>query len=464
MFFVFDNIYYGLLLPLLGFIVLIGLYRLDIIFYLIAVTTPIALNTESLDMSFGIALPSEPLMAGVLLIFILRHLQRNSFDWRIVKHPITIAIAFNLSWLFLTSITSEMKVVSFKMFTARLWFVVSCYLLAVEVFKDPKNIQRFVWLHTIPLCLVIGYTMFRLVSYGVDKQHAHWVMDPFYKDHAIYGAAIAMFMPFLVGFFWSKSRSNTFRLVAFSVLAILIIGQIFSYSRAAWVSLVGAAGVFLVMKLRIKFRYLAVVGVIGAVFGFMQLEQIIIDLQRNKIDSGTDFAEHVQSISNIATDDSNLERLNRWDCALSMFLEQPLLGHGPGTYAFLYAPYQRPENITLISTNFGDLGNAHSEFLGPLAEQGVLGFISIVALIAVVIYTGVRLYFRLKDTQLKMLVMSALLGLITYYIHGILNNYLDQDKAAMPFFALTAVIVAIDVYHREEEDKEGPEVQRAQEN
>ncbi|NNE54867.1 MAG: hypothetical protein HKN32_02520 [Flavobacteriales bacterium] len=345
-----------------------------------------------------------------------------------------------------------MPLVSFKFFTARLWFVVSCYLLAIEVFKESKNIHRFIWLSTIPLCIVIGYTMARLISFGVDKQHAHWVMDPFYKDHAVYGAAIAMFLPFIAGFTLTKSRSNTYKLAAFVVLFILIIGEIFSYSRAAWLSLVGAVGVFFIMWFRIKFRYVAALGVIAAVIGFMSLEHIIIDLERNKTDSATDFTEHVRSMSNIATDDSNLERLNRWDCALAMFDEKPVLGFGPGTYAFLYAPYQRPERITLISTNFGDLGNAHSEFLGPLAEQGVLGLITIVALIGLVLYHAITLYYRLEDPQLKMLVMGALMGLITYYIHGVLNNYLDQDKAAVPFFALTAIIVAIDIYHSKPEE------------
>ena len=32
------------------------------------------------------------------------------------------------------------------------------------------------------------------------------------------------------------------------------------------------------------------------------------------------------------------------------------------------------KDLTIISTNFGDGGNAHSEYLSPLAEQGFLDF------------------------------------------------------------------------------------------
>jgi hypothetical protein len=41
-----------------------------------------------------------------------------------------------------------------------------------------------------------------------------------------------------------------------------------------------------------------------------------------------------------------------------------------------------------------------------------------------------------------------LLGLMTYYIHGIMNNFLDTDKLSVPFWGFTAIIVAIDIQTR----------------
>jgi len=37
---------------------------------------------------------------------------------------------------------------------------------------------------------------------------------------------------------------------------------------------------------------------------------------------------------------------------------------------------------------------------------------------------------------------------MTYFIHGVLNNYLDTDKASVPFWGFIAILVALDVYHR----------------
>ena len=42
--------------------------------------------------------------------------------------------------------------------------------------------------------------------------------------------------------------------------------------------------------------------------------------------------------------------------------------------------------------------------------------------------------------------MMLMLGLVTYFTHGVLNNYLDTDKASVPVWGFIAIIVAIDIY------------------
>jgi O-antigen ligase len=131
-----------------------------------------------------------------------------------------------------------------------------------------------------------------------------------------------------------------------------------------------------------------------------------------------------------------------------MFEDKPVFGWGPGTYMFNYASYQLTADRTIISTNSADGGNAHSEYLGPMAESGIPGLVSVLLLIAIVCYTAVHAYSRTNDKRLKTIVMSALLGLITYYIHGTLNNFLDTDKLSVPFWGFTAIVVAIDIHSR----------------
>jgi hypothetical protein len=59
------------------------------------------------------------------------------------------------------------------------------------------------------------------------------------------------------------------------------------------------------------------------------------------------------------------------------------------------------------------------------------------------------LYYTSTSDEVKFLSIGILIGLFTYFLHGFLNNFLDQDKASAPFWSMIAIIVALDVYHND---------------
>jgi len=442
-----------LLLPFVALILYLYFYSLDKILLLIAFFTPIAINISFAQFGLGLSLPTEPLMAGVLALFIIKLFYSHDYDRKIINHPITILILISLTWMFITSLTSQMPIVSFKSLIARLWFVIPFYFLGVMLFKSIRNIRAFIWLYAIPLMAVIFYTTYNHYLWGFSEQTGHWVMEPFYNDHTAYGAILAFFIPVFIGFSFTKAYSKTLRFFSFIVLGILIMALVLSYSRAAWVSLAFALLVYLIIALKIKMKWILLTFGILLSFFFLFQNNIWEKLEKNKQGTSANFLEHVQSISNVTTDDSNLERLNRWASALRMFRDRPMLGFGPGTYQFEYAPYQRFSEKTRISTNAGDKGNAHSEYIGPLAESGVLGMFWVVCILVFVILTGLRVYKRTDSKEIKMLSLSVLLGLITYYFHGTMNDFLDTDKASVPFWAFIAILVALDLYYLPKTDE-----------
>jgi O-antigen ligase len=186
--------------------------------------------------------------------------------------------------------------------------------------------------------------------------------------------------------------------------------------------------------------------VIGLYFIYQQ--QIIDRLEKNKQDSSVNYTQHIESMLNVSSDASNLERINRWKCALRLFSIHPNLGWGPGTYQFFYGPYQMSREKTIISTNEGNKGNAHSEYLGPLSESGWPGLLSVLMLFTVIIITGNRVYQSAATAEVRILSLITLLGFISYFAHGIMNDFLDTDKASIPFWGFAAILVALDLYHR----------------
>jgi len=448
-----KDFYWFFLLPVVLVILYYYIVSLDKIVLLITFFTPLAVNIQLFDAGLAVSLPTEPLMFGVLLMFLAKVLFEHKYDKKIASHPVSYVIYLGLFWMFLTSFTSELPVVSFKHFLSRLWFVVPFYFVTAIMFKETKNIHRFLWLYMTALMFIIFYTVTIHAKYGFDEDAGHWVMSPFYNDHTAYGAALAIFFPIIIAFIFYPGFSLWKRLFALFLFAVYTVGIILSYSRAAWISVIFAFAVFIVVMLKIKFRWL-LLGTIIFIGLFVSFQQQILDaLEKNKQDSSENFVEHVRSITNISSDASNLERINRWQSAIRLFNDRPLFGWGPGTYQFVYAPYQRSKEKTIISTNLGDKGNAHSEYLGPLSEEGLPGMLMVFLLVGFIIYTGLMVYKK-GNREVKFLSLAATLGLITYYVHGFLNNFLDTDKLSVPVWGFTAIIVALDVYHLNMKNKE----------
>ncbi|HRH65045.1 MAG TPA: O-antigen ligase family protein [Bacteroidia bacterium] len=456
-FFLAKEMYWVAAFPLVLGIAYLAVFSIDTLLFIVAFCTPVAIVLNDKTSGPALSIPTEPLMFGITLLFIFKFIFEGGFDKRILWHPVSLAIFFHITWMLITSMTSSMPLVSFKHLMSQLWFIIPFYFLGTQLFRKKENIRKFVWLYAITLAVVILYTIFNHAQNGWTQKAAHWVMTPFYNDHTAYAAVIALFIPIIFAFTRNREASFPERVFAILMLTLFLTALILSYTRAAWLSLVIAITVYFIYKFKIRFYTVAAVsGAILVLFFSFQTE-IMMKLEKNRQDSATDFNKHLQSISNISTDASNLERINRWNCAMRMFDQRPFLGWGPGTYQFNYAPFQKSNEMTIISTNAGDMGNAHSEFIGPLAEEGVLGMVAMILIVIAVIYRATMFYSISSDKQNKILLLGILLGLVTYFVHGTLNNFLDTDKLSVPVWAFIAMIVALDVYHSNSvEDEASP--------
>lgn len=440
--------YEVLLIPAALTVLWAAFFKLDYLILFIAFCTPFSINLEQLEVGgVGMYLPTEPLLFGVLLLFLFKLLSGKSIDQAIFRHPISYLLYGYLAWMAITSATSAFPIVSLKFLTTRLWFIVSFYFIAIHVFRDKRMMKSYLLLYLFSLTWVIIYTITRHAQFGFDKDSAHWVMEPLFKDHTSYGAVLAMFFPIVLALLAQRNMNLLMRVLLTIGFIILTAGIVLSYTRAAWISIIGAAAILAVMLLRIQLRHLLLGASIAGGVLILGWDDIVMSLEQNKQESSDDLNEHVSSISNVSSDASNLERLNRWNCAFELFKERPIMGWGPGTYQFVYAPFQRAKDRTIISTNQGDGGNAHSEYLGPLCEQGMLGTFWVLALLYGITHLAFRLFYSLQERDLKLLIAGAYLGLMTYFIHGVLNNYLDTDKASIPFWGFIAILVSVDLYH-----------------
>lgn len=445
---IYFEFFYALLLPFAALFVYLFILNYKLIFYIAIFFIPLSFPVREFfpDTPIDLSLPSEPILIALTVVFVLQTIKKNDLNRKILMHPLSVTIFLYLIWMLLTSISSSMPMVSFKYLISRFWFIIPSYFFILLFDNKNTEYTRFLNVYLIALLIIIAQTFIRHIPLGLlNKDAAHFVMNPFYNDHTAYGAILAMFIP-IVYVFIKKQKQNIYKKIFYTISLILLIAAfIFSYSRAAWISLLGALIIAFLIIYKIRLSYLIV---LFAIFSFIVYSfrfEIIDRLEKNKQDSSDELMEHVQSISNIASDASNLERLNRWDAAFAMFAERPLFGWGVATYQFQYAPFQKSENRTIISTNFGDVGNAHSEYIGPLAEQGFFGLILILVIFAISIKTGIKAYRKSINEYEKMFILAIIVGLVSYYIHGFLNNFLDTIKLAIPVWTFMGILVGYDL-------------------
>lgn len=453
--------YISPLVPIALFVLFILIVRTDIYLLLTTFLVPLSIPLTDIAGGVGGSLPTEPLIAILMVFTVFKLMAGYTFDWKFIKHPLSLFILGGLIWMGVSTYFSEIPMNSIKFWIIRFMYVLTFYFLLGHFFKDNKRINQFLWALLSSTTLLVIYTTVRHAGEGFVRTHSYYISEPFFMDHGIYAAAVAFLFPVALFFIingFSLGISRAMRIGVVFMFFFIVMGLVFSFTRAAWVSLAGALAFFALLKLRVKFYHLLIALVLAGGYVYKSWEALSFQLEGNTKGSDDDIAVHVKSISNIKTDPSNMERVNRWSCAIEMFKERPLVGFGPGTYTQLYGSYQKTSELTIISTFTGDLGNVHSEYFAALSEMGIVGLLMWLCMIGASVYYGMEIYYKSNNPKHKTLALIAILGLLTYFIHAFLNNYSEFDKIAVPMWGFLAILTRLSLETRKNGQEELQEI------
>jgi len=179
-----KEIFEFLLLPFALLVVYYAIYSMDKLLLFIIFFTPLTIPLSEFmpDIGIDMALPTEPIIAGLMLVFFLRLIFKNDYDKQIFNSITSTAILFSLFWILITSFTSTMPIVSIKFFLSRLWFVVVFFYITAIYLKQHSNFDKLIWLYSISLVIVVFYTFNNHLSYGLlDQKAANFVCNPFFN-------------------------------------------------------------------------------------------------------------------------------------------------------------------------------------------------------------------------------------------------------------------------------------------
>jgi putative inorganic carbon (HCO3(-)) transporter len=365
----------------------------------------------------GLELPAEPLQVvlGLWLLFLL--LRFRAWAWFSLRSNRFILLSLVwIAWSLVTSFSSTMPVVSWKytLVETAHWGI---FALGISLF--PHWWKRLVLIFALSMSGLIVYTLVHHAGYHFRADQAILAPMPFFPEHTAYAAVIALVLPWLT----LGAMENISKWLRIGMLGLALAGLFFAFSRAAWLSVSFAGALGLIWHFRAYWRFFLAFSAVS--LGFLWLNSAALSRF---------YAEK------LSRDVSSQERMNRYACAARMYTEKPWLGFGPGTFQFHYISFQQPAEMTRISVQapisgrnpdtYGRGGGAHSEYWQALTESGLPGLLLFVGLFWGVFGVGLLRLFMAKQDETTLILLVCLLSILTFLLHGFVNNLLHDTRVA----------------------------------
>ncbi|MCF8237709.1 MAG: O-antigen ligase family protein [Saprospiraceae bacterium] len=412
------------------------------VFYLLLFFIPL-----SIEMNFsnglGTDLPTEPLiilMTGAFVLLALHQPNKIRFT-----HIFDLLLLIHLAWIACSAIFAEIPLIALKFLLAKTWYILTFYGMGRLFLTSPKSWRIAIWCLLIPLAVTHIIILVRFSAYGFSFKDVNSVVGPFNRNHVTFAALAVVFLPFGWNLFRSYRHTKILQWVILALLLIILVGVQVSYTRAAYLALLGGIGSVFLIRYRLIIPTLVIAVVAIVLFGYSLVQKnrfLEFAPDYNKTISHFEFEDLLTATVKLQ-DISTMERVYRWVAGSYMIGERPWTGFGPNNFYQNYEVRTVRSFQTYVSDN-PEKSGIHNYYLMTAVEQGIPGLIIYLILIFTVLILGERIYHRTNDDQGKRMVLTVLASLVVIHVMQTMNDLLETDKVGPFFFMSIAILANID--------------------
>jgi O-antigen ligase len=438
--FIFDN-FFILAVPfaLVGLVLLLQDVRLS--FYLMLFFIPFSFNIgDALDF------PDEIFQLILTLFFIFFLFQnRSKIEFRkIALHPLVLIVLLSTIWLAITICFSTNPLLSSKYLLKKIWYLTPFLLFPIFFFQQKKTIIFAYQLIAFPLFLLTILITYRYSLLGFRFEDVQTPVEPFFQNHVIYGSMLSCMIPLAVAALFLSRKLSVQWIIALLTIISLLVATYFAYSRAAWVAVIFAAGIFI--SIRLKIVHFSIIGFFVLVFaGVIWLSAnnryLTYKPKMDKTIMHESLEDHIMATIQ-GTDISSAERYYRWIAALRMSQDYPVFGVGPNNWYENYKQYTIASFRTWVSRN-PEKSTSHNYFLFMIAEQGYPAMILYAILIFAIFFYSQKIYHKLHDRFDKIVVISVASMIGALFINNFFSELLETDKIGSLFYFGISILVVM---------------------
>jgi len=323
------------------------------------------------------------LFYGLLLIFIFEYMRPGSLEFRQALKlntaiPISVFIlsflskrgprnlevinATNTRWLLLflfllilSFITADVKLYVYETFKTVIGYVIFYYAIVKNVTNEKRVSILFLLLIMIHIALILLNPDVILES-RVSIRGVTFLGDG--NDFAL---SVCIIIPFAIYLIQTSERYYK-KIIVISFIAILIYAVIGTQSRGGFIALVSIC-LYICMYSKNKIKISITAIIIAVIIGIAAPQA---------------FYDRIISIKDYETEGSAQGRIMAWKSAISMGMNNPIVGVGAGHFPVKYGTEYRPPGVGRTDIPWS---TAHSIYFLAFGEFGFPGLIFLVGLV-----------------------------------------------------------------------------------
>jgi hypothetical protein len=170
-----------------------------LIYYLLMLFVPLSIEVQL--GSLGTDLPTEPLVVGLMLVFIIQVIAKKNDNFEFYRHPIIWLLALYYFWMLFSTAFSANFMVSFKQFLAKTWFITVFVFMTGQLNRTEKQVKTLFWVILMPNLFGIAWVLYHFKAYFFSFEYVNEAMTPFYRNHVNYAAILTLFFPKVLNIF-----------------------------------------------------------------------------------------------------------------------------------------------------------------------------------------------------------------------------------------------------------------------
>ena len=311
------------------------------------------------------------LSALIFLVYVIRKKVLYYFN----NKPLIIFFIFCIYCILVSIFVAKNRMLSFE--SSLFYFRIGVFACLIWYLIDQNKKILTYFYYVLIVCFTVlivdGYTQFFTGTniIGLPKSGAR--ISSFFGDELILGSYLSRLFPLLFALFVLKEKRQL-ELYSMSILFILLSGLIYISGERAAFFLFILSYMFIIIflekfvKLKIILSVLFLILILVLTFNFREVNHRMISNPSNTIKKSIFTPEHDSLIRT----------------AYNMFLDKPLVGHGPKMFRIICKDEKYAVGIASCETH------PHNFYVQLLAETGIIGFSFLFTVFLYVLYCAYR--------------------------------------------------------------------------